>query len=90
MIRVRQVKVSILKDTKEELIKKVLSKLKVNEEIKNIEIVKKSIDARDKENIYYVYEVDIDIDSKNIKFNNDVFITLKEEYKYTKTGTNNE
>ena len=89
MIRVRQVKVSILEDNIDTLKKNILSKLKTNNEIKNIKIVKKSIDARDKENIYYVYEVDIDINDKNIKFNNDVFIAPKEEYKYEITGEKN-
>ena len=87
MIRVRQVKVSILEDNIDKLKENILKKLKVNEKINDIKIVKKSIDARDKENIYYVYEVDVDIIDKNIKFNNDILKTPNEEYKYSKTGT---
>ena len=51
MIRVRQIKVSILKDTKEELKKKISKKINVTD-FEIINIIKKSIDARDKNNIY--------------------------------------
>ena len=89
MIRVRQVKEKI-KDNKEEMIKKVANKLKVNkEEIKEIFIKKKSIDARDKENIYYVYEVDVKVENENkvLKIRNkDIFKTPNEEYIFSVTG----
>ena len=86
MIKVRQIKLSILKDTKDELLKKISKK--VNE--KNIELIKinkKSIDARDKENIYYVYEVIINVPNENkIKLNNDVVKYNEEKYSYSITG----
>ena len=89
MIKVRQIKLSILKDTKDELIKKISKK--VNE--KNIELIKinkKSIDARDKENIYYVYEVIINVPNENkIKLNNDVVKYNEEKYSYSITGNKN-
>ena len=84
MIRVRQIKVSILKDTKDELKKKISNKINIDD-YEVIKIVKKSIDARDKNNIYYVYEVDINTKEK-VKFNNDVFISPIEEYTYKITG----
>ena len=90
MIKVRQIKVSILNDTKEELLKKVSKKLNTNiDNINNINISKKSIDARDKNNIYYVYEVIVSLNNEsNIKYNNDILKYINEEYKYEITGTN--
>ena len=54
MIRVNDIKVPIEKDSKKELEKKIFQLyplLKKN----SYQIVKKSIDARDKNNIFYVY-----------------------------------
>ena len=53
MIRVRQIKVDIEKDNISNIKREVIKRLKVDQ-INKIEIVKKSIDARDKNNIYYV------------------------------------
>lgn len=62
MIRLRQIKIEVSLDSNELLIEKISKKLRIKkEEIKSFSISKKSIDARDKNNIYYVYEVDIDI-----------------------------
>ena len=89
MIRVRQIKINIEKDNLSNLKREVIKRLKVDE-IKSINIVKKSIDARDKNNIYYVYELDIEtpfeekILKKNIK---DIIKTPNEEYKIELTGT---
>jgi len=86
MIKVRQIKVSILNDTYEELIKKISKKIN-EKDIEIIKINKKSIDARDKENIYYVYEVVIKVlDENKIKLNNDVLIYEEENYEYSITG----
>ena len=89
MIKVRQIKISILKDTKDELIKKICKKINIIEEdIIDYKISKKSIDARDKENIYYVYEVILNIKNENkIKLNNDVIIYNEEKYTYSIAGT---
>lgn len=64
MIRVRQVNVKI--DAKnEEIVKQCAKKLKVKEEkIKDYKIVKKSIDARDKENIVFSYEIDVNLENE--------------------------
>lgn len=89
MIRLRQVKVLINNDLKKEISKR----LRVNiDDIKNIKIVKRSIDSRYKPNIYYVYEVDVKINDedkilKRIN-NNDIFKTPIEEYKFVPNGTN--
>ncbi len=90
MIRVRQVKVPVSKDNLKEEISK---KLRINiDDIKNIKIVKKSIDSRHKPNNYYVYEVDINTlneDQILNRFNsNDIFQTPIEEYQFKPTGFN--
>ena len=89
MIKVRQIKVSVLNDTEEELISKICKKLNIKEtDILNKEISKKSIDARDKNNIYFVYEIILDLkDESKIKLSNDVLIYKEDKYTYTITGT---
>ena len=87
MIRVRNIKLLIEEDNSTNLINKVCKKLRINS-INNYKIVKKSIDARDKSSIYYVYELDIDTKDK-VKIDNiNTFNTPIEEYKYNITGTN--
>lgn len=92
MIRVRQVKIPVEKDT-EETIKNTISKLlKVPQsDIKQIIIKKKSLDAREKPNLFYSYILDLDIlNEKHIFKKNkskDISISPKEEYKFTPTGT---
>ena len=85
MIRVRNIKVPVLEDN----IKKYTSqKLKINQDdIKTLKINKKSIDARRKNNIYYVYEVDVICkNEKKLLKTNDVIITPIEEYKFNNFG----
>ena len=88
MIRIRQVKIPIINDNSEYIEKKITKILKTK--INNYKIIKKSIDARDKNNILYVYEFDIEVDNeKSILKNNtnkDIFISPKEEYIYPPTG----
>ena len=86
MIRVRNIKLLIEEDNEENLLKKVTKKLRINK-INNYKIIKKSIDARDKSNIYYVYELDIEVDEKVRIDNKDIFNTPNEEYKYEITGS---
>lgn len=93
MIRVRQIEIDINNDNLDYLKVKCAKKLKVNSSmIKNIIIHKKSIDARHKPNIYFVYEVDVDILDENKILNkvksNDIFITPNEEYIFPQCGTN--
>ena len=86
MIRVRNIKLLIEEDNEENLLKKVSKKLRINN-INSYKIVKKSIDARDKNNIYYVYELDIDTNERVRVDNKDIFNTPNEEYKYEITGS---
>lgn len=92
MIRIRQLKIPDYMDTIEELRNKICKKLNINDkDIINIKISKKSLDARNKPNIFYIYEVDITINNedkilkKNIN-NNDILKTPDETYKYPKLG----
>ena len=86
MIRVRQVKVSINKV--DNLPYVVANKLNINRnDILDLNIIKESIDSRHKPDIYFVYEVDVKLkDESKIKFNNDIFISPKEEYSFTPKG----
>lgn len=91
MIRVRQIEINILKDQNIELTRKVAHLLKINtSEIKKLKINKKSIDARKKPNIFYVYEVDVSVNNEDdILFknkNNNILKTPKEKYRFTITG----
>lgn len=65
MIRISDIKIG-LDDTESDLRKKVLKQLGVKS-VKSFEISKKSVDARRKPDIYYVYSVDVEVDNeKNI------------------------
>ena len=91
MIRLRQIKVPIINDNKDVVIDKVCNKLKISkDDIFNFNIIKKSIDARDKNNILYVYEVDIEIAREDIilKHNRDKDIIKSESrnYEYSISG----
>ena len=58
MIRVREVKVKV--EDKDKLNKKIANKLDTKvDNIKSFKILKESIDARYKPDLYYIYEVDI-------------------------------
>ena len=89
MIRVRQVKVPILESDK--LLSKIASKIRVDKSfILDFNIIKRSIDARDKSNILYVYEVNVSLanEDKVLKKNKSVDILKSPslEYKYNITG----
>ena len=90
VIRIRQVKIPITCDNKEYISKKIASKLSVPF-INNYKIIKKSIDARDKNNIFYVYEFDVDVSNEeNIIGKNkslDIFISPIEEYEFNVCGS---
>lgn len=90
MIRVRQVKVPL--EERNLLLEKICRTLKVKKEnILNYKIVKESIDARKKENILLIYEVDLELNCEQdvLKKNksDDVFSVSNEEYKFLVSGT---
>ena len=58
MILIRQIKIPVLENQEDGLKKKIARKLMIREEeILSYEIIKKSIDARDKKNLLFVYEI---------------------------------
>ena len=62
MIRVRNIKVNIENDNNSILTDKVSKILHVNhKDILNIKINRKSLDARKKDNLFYVYELDVSL-----------------------------
>ena len=89
MIRIRQIKIKL---GEEDSLKKVISKkLKISErDILDIVIQKKSLDARCKDDIHYVYEVDVKIpfQDKVLKRckSKDIFTSPKEEYQRPVAG----
>ena len=83
MIRLRQIKVSV--DSTKDLGEKCAKKLRINEnDILDLKINKRSIDARYKPDLYYIYEVDVSINNEDkiLKRINskDVFKTPNEKY----------
>ena len=91
MLRVRQIKVDVLEDSKESLLKATSKKLRINkEDIFDLIIHKQSIDARNKNKIFYVYEVNIKLKNEEevLKKNKsvDVFVAPSLEYKFEKNG----
>ena len=66
MIQIRQIKVKVEEDSLSFLKKKIRKKYHLTEEvIHDFEITKRSIDARKKEEIYYVYEVQFSLESED-------------------------
>ena len=82
MYRVRQVKVRVDDNN---LIEKIVKKTNLKEDIKEYKILKQSIDARNKNNIYFVYEVVIDT-NKKLKLSNDISIYKEEKYLFPNEG----
>ena len=90
MIRIQQLKMPI-DYTIEDLKRSAARKLRISvSDIKDIQIHRRSIDARKKPDIYYVLTVDIQTDKENVllKRNRDVQISLAENviYSYPKPG----
>ena len=88
MIRVRQIKVDVRKDSYQELISSLVRKLKVNSsDIVNVNIVKKSIDARHKDNVCFIYEVDVNLKNESlVKLGGDILKSVSEKYFFEPSG----
>lgn len=92
MIRLRQIKVKVSKNSLADVKVKVTKKLGINiSDIISINIVKRSIDARRKPDIYYSYIVDVNVANEHailqkLKDNKDIFLAPNEEYKFKTTG----
>jgi len=91
MIRVRQVKIEVFTNTEENLKKAVAKKLKINiNDLKAMQIHKQSLDARNKNEIYYVYEIDVKVKNETLILkrchHKDIFLSPDEEYRYIPQG----
>jgi len=91
MLRVRQIKVEVESDSEENLIKATCKKLRISkEDVTDLVIHKQSIDARNKDCIYYVYEVNVNLKNEKEILNKnksaDVLIAPILEYKFNKIG----
>lgn len=85
MIRISNIKIDVLNDNKDTIIKKLEKELK--EKVIDYKIVKKSIDAR--KDIKYVYTLDVSVkNEEKVLRNKNVIKTPIEEYKLDLTGTN--
>lgn len=90
MIRIRQVNVDIKSD-ESEILNQCAKKIKIDKnKIKSYKIIKKSIDARNKEKIVYSYEIDLEIENeeKILKRNKskDILKSPEEKYQFKITG----
>lgn len=92
MIRVRQIKIAVAKDNQETIKSKVCQKLKCPlQEVIDINIIKKSLDARFKPDLYYIYEVDVTLKNqstylRNNSTTNDIIVSPIENYQFPKIG----
>ena len=83
MIRISQIKVPV--DSQETAIKKAIAKTIKDSNFEFVRIVKKSIDARDKNNLLFIYTVDIKSPNENkilqrFRNNNNIMLTKNESY----------
>ena len=90
MIKVRQVKVNVEKNSEEEIKRQLLKKLKAkSEEVLNIKITKQSIDAREKPILYFVYELEVQLKNEQAYLNKnkskDIFKEEKENFQLKET-----
>lgn len=91
MIRLRQIKIDFEKATINNLKGLCAKKLKIDvSDIKKLKINKKSLDARKKPLLYFVYEVDIEVNDENkiLKNNksNDILKVVEKDYQFNITG----
>ena len=93
MLRLRQIKVSVKEDEEVVLLNKIAKRLNIKPGSFHLaKIVKKSLDARDKKDLHYVYEVDVSLDLESLenkilrKKIKDVLKTPYENYEFTITG----
>ena len=83
MILIRQIKIPVLEDNNDILEKKILEKLNIKKkDLLSFRINKKSIDARVKNNILYVYEVIVDTKTNHYKHSKDISLYKEQEYSF--------
>lgn len=90
MLRIQQLKLDI--DHKEaDIVKKIGKMIKADPaKIKHYQIVKQSIDARDKDRIFYSYTIDVEIENENKILQhvtgNAITLTKQQEYSFPDGG----
>ena len=89
MIRIQQLKMP-LSHKREDIIKKVAKRCKIKpEQILNLEIVRRSVDARKKSEVCYVYTIDLTVENEIgiLKKVNDknIMLTNRKKYQFPKT-----
>ena len=85
MLRVKNIKIGINDNNKEHIINKVSNILKTN--VIDYKIVKRSIDARNKNNMLYIYTLDVNaLNEDKVKLSDDVTLTPDESYKIDELG----
>lgn len=85
MIRIKQLKIKVEDNTTNNLVAELARRLKISfNNIIDYKIIKQSLDARDKDKILMVYEVDVKVQNEAniLKHNHDQFITIspKEQF----------
>ena len=92
MLTLRGIKIEVTNNSLDSIRKKIAKNIHVNDiDIKNVIIEKQSIDARNKNEVFYVYECSFEIDnekdilSKN-KRNCNLFRSIDKTYVYDKCG----
>ena len=87
MIRVRQVKIDVINNDIDKVCDLALKKANIiKDNVIDYKINKRSIDARDKNRVYYVYEIDFNLkDDSCVKLTNDISKIENEEYDFKPT-----
>lgn len=92
MLRVNQVKIKV-EHTKEQLVRKTADVLRIPPtEIQELQIVRQSIDARKKPDVFYSYTVDVKVAKedrilKKLKNNNQVSVITPVTYQFPQSGS---
>ena len=86
MLRIREVKIPISLDNDEYIKKKISKQLNISkEEIIDYKILKKSIDARDKNNILFIYEFALNLKNENkINLSKNISEYIETKYLFNK------
>ena len=89
MIKVRQIKIDVKEYSFDNLYNKVIKKLGIkSSDVINFKINKRSIDARDKSFVYYVFEVLVELVSYDfIRFSNDITWYDDVSYSFSNIGS---
>ncbi len=93
MLNLKQIKIRVEDDCLEEIKNSISKKIKIDSsQINDLTIIKRSIDARDKKQIYFIYECNFSVKNeekilKNNRKNSNLSISKSLSYNFQKTGT---